>query len=253
MQSGKIKHWNEDKGYGFIDVDQQEEDVFFHISIARLSRPIIVGQQVYFNSERNDKNQLRATEVTPNSLSIVEDSNLTQSNNSANRANQNSQNNPRSYQNKSNNHSRSNKRNPLTTIFSLVAVIAVAIYFFADLPARFFSDDLQATASQTSDLSNNAVNSNQAKLITGDAQIDTTIALIQQGGPFPYPNKDGSTFGNRESRLPAQSQGYYREYTVPTPSLSHRGPRRIVTGGNPPTVYYLTVDHYDSFSKLEVK
>lgn len=253
MQSGKIKHWNEDKGYGFIDVDQQEEDVFFHISIARLSRPIIVGQQVYFNSERNDKNQLRATEVTPNSLSIVEDSNLTQSNNSANRANQNSQNNPRSYQNKSNNHSRSNKRNPLTTIFSLVAVIAVAIYFFADLPARFFSDDLQATASQTSDLSNNAVNSNQAKLITGDAQIDTTIALIQQGGPFPYPNKDGSTFGNRESRLPAQSQGYYREYTVPTPGLSHRGPRRIVTGGNPPTIYYLTVDHYDSFSKLEVK
>lgn len=253
MQSGKIKHWNEDKGYGFIDVDQQEEDVFFHISIARLSRPIIVGQQVYFNSERNDKNQLRATEVTPNSLSIVEDSNSTQSNNSANRANQNSQNNPRSYQNKSNDHSRSNKRNPLTTIFSLVAVIAVAIYFFADLPARFFSDDLQATASQTSDLSNNAVNSNQAKLITGDAQIDTTIALIQQGGPFPYPNKDGSTFGNRESRLPAQSQGYYREYTVPTPGLSHRGPRRIVTGGNPPTIYYLTVDHYDSFSKLEVK
>ena len=253
MQSGKIKHWNEDKGYGFIDVDQQEEDVFFHISIARLSRPIIVGQQVYFNSERNDKNQLRATEVTPNSLSIVEDSNSTQSNNSANRANQNSQNNLRSYQNKSNDHSRSNKRNPLTTIFSLVAVIAVAIYFFADLPARFFSDDLQATASQTSDLSNNAVNSNQAKLITGDAQIDTTIALIQQGGPFPYPNKDGSTFGNRESRLPAQSQGYYREYTVPTPGLSHRGPRRIVTGGNPPTIYYLTVDHYDSFSKLEVK
>ena len=253
MQSGKIKHWNEDKGYGFIEVDNQSEEVFFHISKTRLPQPIAVGQRVHFNSERNDKNQLRATEVTPNSLSIVEDSNSTQYNNSANRANQNSQNNPHSYKNKSNNRTRSNKKNPLSTIFSLVAIIAVAIYLFTDLPARFFSNDLQASTSQTSDLSNNAVNSNQAKLITGDAQIDNTIALIQQGGPFPYPNKDGSTFGNRESRLPAQSQGYYREYTVPTPGLSHRGPRRIVAGGNPPTVYYLTVDHYDSFSKLEVK
>ena len=29
MQSGTIKHWNQDKGYGFIDVDEQSEDVFF--------------------------------------------------------------------------------------------------------------------------------------------------------------------------------------------------------------------------------
>ena len=59
MQSGKIKHWNEDKGYGFIDVDNQNEDLFFHISKARLAKPITVGQGVYFNSTRNDKNQLR--------------------------------------------------------------------------------------------------------------------------------------------------------------------------------------------------
>ena len=77
--------------------------------------------------------------------------------------------------------------------------------------------------------------------------------LIKQGGPFPYPNKDGTTFYNREGRLPTQSQGYYREYTVPTLGVSNRGARRIVTGGYPPTVYYLTVDHYDSFKKLDVK
>ncbi|MEJ6070713.1 hypothetical protein MT378_23365 [Psychrobacter sp. 16-Bac2893] len=27
----------------------------------------------------------------------------------------------------------------------------------------------------------------------------------------------------------------------------------MVTGGHPPTIYYLTLDHYDSFQKLEVK
>lgn len=58
-------------------------------------------------------------------------------------------------------------------------------------------------------------------------------------------------FQNRERQLPAQPRGYYREYTVRTPGLSHRGPRRIVTGGNPPVIYYYTEDHYKSFRVLE--
>ena len=29
-----------------------------------------------------------------------------------------------------------------------------------------------------------------------------TLALIDQGGPFPFPDKDGSTFGNFEGLLP---------------------------------------------------
>lgn len=58
MQSGKIKCWYQEKGYGFIEVDNQNEDLFFHVSKMRLSHPISIGQQVYFNSERNAKNQL---------------------------------------------------------------------------------------------------------------------------------------------------------------------------------------------------
>ena len=78
-----------------------------------------------------------------------------------------------------------------------------------------------------------------------------TIALIQRGGPFPH-RQDGSTFGNREGRLPRQPRGWYREYTVDTPGLSHRGARRIVTGGHPPREWYYTDDHYDSFRRIEV-
>src|SRR5688572_5945973 len=58
-----------------------------------------------------------------------------------------------------------------------------------------------------------------------------TLALIARRGPFPY-RQDGSVFQNRERRLPTQPRGHYREYTVPTPGLGHRGPRRIVTGGD---------------------
>ena len=73
-----------------------------------------------------------------------------------------------------------------------------------------------------------------------------TLELIERGGPFPHP-QDGSVFGNREGRLPAQPRGYYHEYTVDTPGLPHRGTRRIVTGGTPPRAWYYTDDHYETF------
>lgn len=78
-----------------------------------------------------------------------------------------------------------------------------------------------------------------------------TVDLIQRGGPFPH-RQDGAVFQNREGRLPRQARGYYHEYTVDTPGLDHRGARRIVTGGTPPSEYYYTDDHYDSFRRFEI-
>lgn len=80
----------------------------------------------------------------------------------------------------------------------------------------------------------------------------TTLALIEQGGPFPHA-QDGSIFGNREGHLPKHPRGYYREYTVDTPGLRHRGARRIVTGGKPPLEYYYTDDHYASFRRFQFR
>lgn len=79
-----------------------------------------------------------------------------------------------------------------------------------------------------------------------------TEEAIRRGGPFPYA-KDGSVFGNRERLLPANPRGYYREYTVKTPSASDRGARRIVCGGgqpNRPDACYYTGDHYASFARI---
>jgi ribonuclease T1 len=80
-----------------------------------------------------------------------------------------------------------------------------------------------------------------------------THRLILAGGPFPY-SKDGTTFFNRERLLPSRPRGQYREYTVKTPGLSHRGARRIVCGGLPPTqpeACYYTADHYASFKRIQ--
>lgn len=83
------------------------------------------------------------------------------------------------------------------------------------------------------------------------AQLPTegraTLALIKRGGPFLY-SKDGTTFGNREGLLPQQPRGHYKEYTVPTPGLNHRGTRRIVAGGG---IYWYTADHYRSFRRIK--
>lgn len=79
-----------------------------------------------------------------------------------------------------------------------------------------------------------------------------TLALIARGGPFPH-RQDGDVFGNRERRLPARPRGHYREYTVATPGLRHRGARRIVTGGDPPADFWYTDDHYQHFRPFEVE
>jgi len=76
------------------------------------------------------------------------------------------------------------------------------------------------------------------------------LRRIADGGPFEH-RQDGSTFQNRERRLPPQPRGYYREYTVETPGSDDRGARRIVTGGDPPSEYYYSDDHYRSFRRFD--
>jgi ribonuclease T1 len=74
-----------------------------------------------------------------------------------------------------------------------------------------------------------------------------TVALIEAGGPFPY-DRDGIVFENREGLLPDESNGYYHEYTVPTPGASDRGARRIIEGSA--GELYWTDDHYRSFERI---
>lgn len=83
-------------------------------------------------------------------------------------------------------------------------------------------------------------------------QGQQVMGQISQGGPFRY-EKDGSVFFNREGLLPRHKRGYYREYTVPTPGLNHRGARRIVCGGErprAPDACFYTEDHYASFRRI---
>jgi len=82
----------------------------------------------------------------------------------------------------------------------------------------------------------------------GDVDVSATLARIKAGKLLEHRN-DGSTFGNRERRLPQKPAGYYKEYVHPTPGLDGPGPQRIVVGEQGETYY--TPDHYESFRRLD--
>lgn len=112
----------------------------------------------------------------------------------------------------------------------------------------------QEPARQSQSVERPGVEVEAPRWTTGASQLPAeayaTLRLIDAGGPFPY-DRDGTVFQNREGRLPARPRGYYREYTVATPGSPDRGARRIVSGGDPPTEFFYTDDHYGSFQRLE--
>jgi guanyl-specific ribonuclease Sa len=127
--------------------------------------------------------------------------------------------------------------------FLLLLLVLAGIYHFqgSNISEGFNDGYNNAVAQQNDDL--------QPPLSAQQRELQKTLQRIRNSGPFPY-DRDGITFQNRERLLPSKARGYYREYTVDTPGLSHRGPRRVVTGGNPPVVYYYTEDHYRSFRSI---
>lgn len=140
------------------------------------------------------------------------------------------------------------------------------------LGAAWFGIDLsnsgqsESKAASSSTSSSSQASSTESTSVAADSSDDETCSMselpqeadevvddILAGGPFDYPDNDGVRFGNYEGILPKESNNYYREYTVETPGLNHRGPLRIVTGGSDeqdPEVWYYTSDHYESFCAI---
>lgn len=106
-------------------------------------------------------------------------------------------------------------------------------------------------------------------VIQDQARIKAIMKLVSDiynGKHLPY-SQDGSTFKNKEGKLPSQPTGFYKEYTLLTgsaphtvviggttyqvaPDLSKRGSERIIVGGGE-KIYY-TPDHYKNFILLKV-
>ncbi len=57
MPEGRVRWFNENKGYGFIEVDDQDKDVFIHHSAISMQgfRTLQEGQRVSFDIEQGKK------------------------------------------------------------------------------------------------------------------------------------------------------------------------------------------------------
>ncbi len=131
----------------------------------------------------------------------------------------------------------------------VIAVLAVVVAVFVSTSLRA-DDDTSAPQLAIDDVGTGLPACDFNDLPATSLNV---IDDIEDGGPFDYPTNDGGTFGNYEDILPGESNGYYREYTVETPGLTHRGTRRIVTGGfdeNNPEAWFFTSDHYGSFCEF---
>lgn len=66
MNTGTVKWFNADKGYGFISNDSGGEDVFVHFSsiVSQGFKTLEEGQKVSYDTERDERNgKLKATNV----------------------------------------------------------------------------------------------------------------------------------------------------------------------------------------------
>lgn len=151
-------------------------------------------------------------------------------------------------------------RKPLLLLVAIVLLVGglFAIKEAQRAPAPQFAPSLTQPAADAAPLAKAPANPGATAQRTYDAlpaflpaEARQTIMLIQRGGPYPH-RQDGGVFSNREQRLPDRPRGYYREYTVDTPGAGNRGARRIVTGGTPPTGWFYTDDHYETFRSFEV-
>ena len=130
----------------------------------------------------------------------------------------------------------------LLTPFLVAALLAAWLFF---RPASTPAASPQAAPTETRSTNTNT-NANTQGL---PPEAIETLRKIRNGEQLPY-RRDGVVFENRERLLPPKPRGYYHEYTVPTPGASTRGARRIVTGGDPPEVWYYSADHYRSFRQI---
>jgi len=73
---GKLKRWNDAKGFGFISPDNGHNDVFIHISaLSKISRRPIVGDAVVFQIETDGNGKKRAVNAKLEGVSVVQSKN----------------------------------------------------------------------------------------------------------------------------------------------------------------------------------
>ena len=73
MCKGILKHWNEDKGFGFIRPENKKRDVFIHISaLKKMSRRPIVGDVIFYRIHTDSDGKNRAVNAKIEGVATIQ-------------------------------------------------------------------------------------------------------------------------------------------------------------------------------------
>ncbi|MDD2725297.1 MAG: DUF3465 domain-containing protein [Methylovulum sp.] len=108
--SGKLKRWNDEKGFGFVQSENQKNDIFIHISAFKnMPRRPIVGDVIYYQIHVGDDGKTKAINARIEGVAFVK-----------------TKKSPRKMQNK--------KQNQWVIIlFALVIFVALGSIFYSNL------------------------------------------------------------------------------------------------------------------------
>ena len=110
------------------------------------------------------------------------------------------------------------------------------------------SQDSATAKSNRTRIENQTIHDQSGRVVfQGTIDLQPTLDRIAKGQQNSHRN-DGTTFQNRERRLPAKPSGYYKEYVHPTPNISGPGPQRVIIGKDGDIWY--TPDHYQTFRRI---
>lgn len=74
--SGRLKRWNEAKGFGFISTEDPKSDIFIHISdLKGMSRRPIVGDTIHYQVKVQDDGKNRAINASIEGVASINDHN----------------------------------------------------------------------------------------------------------------------------------------------------------------------------------
>jgi len=72
MLKGTLRKWNDDKGFGFVRLENEARDIFIHISaLKNMSRRPIVGDVIHFDIEIDDSGKAKAINASIEGVASV--------------------------------------------------------------------------------------------------------------------------------------------------------------------------------------
>ncbi|MBU1391377.1 MAG: excalibur calcium-binding domain-containing protein [Gammaproteobacteria bacterium] len=125
MDRGVLVRWNDEKGFGFIQPENNvAQDVFIHISVLKkMARKPIVGDSILYQTEVQNDGKRKAVIASIEGVAVIAASATPRSHSHVQSRNEN-------FNNKSKAHSHSPRKSSFNTIIPLLIIVAIVIFGF---------------------------------------------------------------------------------------------------------------------------